>query len=264
MAALIRSIQQYAPSFEYEIIAVDNASHDFDERSFRADFPDVKLIANTENLGYAKGNNQAFEIASGDFVLLMNPDTRVTEGAISALVEFMESHTDACAAGAKLLRPDGKIDKSVRGFPYPGAIAWEFMGFSRLFPRSKKFGAYRMTYFDYNEIAEVDQPMGSCLILSGIALKEIGPFDERFPIFFNEVDWLYRAKQAGYKTYFLPQAVVIHEGAASTKQVKRRRMVNESHDSLIRFYEKHFKGRIAAPLYYFTIVCITLGRYLRG
>lgn len=264
MAALIHSIQQFAPSFDYEIIAVDNASDDFDERSFRADFPDVKLIANTDNLGYAKGNNQAFEIASGDFVLLMNPDTRVTEGAISALVEFMELHTDACAAGAKLLRPDGKIDKSVRGFPYPAAIAWEFMGLSKLFPHSRKFGAYRMTYFEYNEIAEVDQPMGSCLILSGKTLKEIGPFDERFPIFFNEVDWLFRAKQAGYKTYFLPQAVVIHEGAASTKQVKRRRMVNESHDSLIRFYKKHYKGRVAAPLYYFTIVCITLGRYLRG
>ncbi|MCE5199784.1 MAG: glycosyltransferase family 2 protein [Armatimonadota bacterium] len=264
LRALLISIEKYTPGFEYEVIVVDNASSDFDETAFRSEFPGVSFVTNSENVGYARGNNQAIAAARGDYLLLLNPDTEVTEGAIDALVDFMESHPDAGAAGAKLVRPDGSVDRSVRGFPYPGPIAWEYMGLSRIFPKSRVFGAYRMTYFSYDEVAEVDQPMGSCLILSQRALSEVGLIDERFPIFFNEVDWLYRAKQVGWKVYFVPQAVVIHHGGAGTKQAGRRRMVKESHDSLIRFYRKHFKGRIPAAVYYFTVACVGLNRLIRG
>lgn len=264
LATLLHSISQFAPPFEYEIIVVDNASEDFSEPAFATEFPEVTLIVNADNAGYAKGNNVAFEIASGDYVLLLNPDTRVTGPALEALVEFMQAHPEAAAAGAKLVRPDGSVDRSVRGFPCPGPIAWEFLGFSKLLPKSRRFGAYRMTYFPYDTVAEVDQPMGSALIISREALEAVGLFDEQFPIFFNEVDWLYRAKQHGYKVYFIPEAVIIHEGAGSTRQVKRSQMVKESHDSLIRFYKKHFFGRISIPVYYFTVACIALGRFLRG
>lgn len=264
LAELVRSIHQYSPPFDYEIIVVDNASDGFDGRAFGAEFPDVKLIANPDNVGYARGNNQAFEIAAGDYVLLLNPDTRVTEGALDALVGFMESHPDAGAAGAKLVRPDGSVDRSVRSFPYPGPIAWESLGLSKLFPRSGIFGAYRMTHFSYDSTSKVDQPMGSCLILCRKALDNVGVFDEQFPIFFNEVDWLFRARQKGYEVYFTPDAVVIHEGGAGTKQAGRRRMIRESHDSLIRFYRKHFRKRLWLPVYCFTVACIVMGKYLRG
>ena len=247
-----------------EIIVVDNASNDFDEPAFRAEFPDVILIRNPENTGYARGNNQAIEIASGDYVLLLNPDTEVTANAIQTLIDFMESHEHAAAAGPKLVRPDGQIDRSVRGFPYPGPIAWEYLGLSKLFPKSRFFGAYRMTWFDYDRVAQVDQPMGSALLLNKAAVRDVGLMDEGFPIFFNEVDWLYRAKQKGWEVYFVPDATVIHHGAGSTKQVKRRVMVRESHKSLLRFYAKHFKGRIPAPVYYFTVACIRISMLLRG
>ena len=121
-----------------------------------------------------------------------------------------------------------------------------------------------MTTFDYGKAAEVDQPMGSALILSRKAISEIGLMDDGFPIFFNEVDWLYRAKQKGWQVYFTPDATIIHHGASITKQVRRRAMTKKSHRSLLRFYAKHFKGRIFAPTYYLTVACIRFSLLLRG
>lgn len=261
---LIESIHNYAPQFEFEIIVVDNASSDFNSEEFINKFPAVKLIANNDNKGYAAGNNQAIKICCGEYILLLNPDTQVTDHAIETLVNFMESHKDASAAGCKLVRPNGTIDCSLRSFPYPSAIAWEFIGLSKLFPQSKIFGRYRMTYFDYNIESEIDQPMGSCLIISRKALEDIGLFDEDFPIFFNEVDWLYRAKYNGYKVYYTPQATVIHYGASSTKQVDKKKMQAESYNSLIKFYKKHFYGNIFAPTYYIALLCIKISMKLKG
>lgn len=255
---LLDSIDRFSPNCDYEIIVIDNASKDFNLDEMTSKYPLINFIANTRNAGYAEGNNQAFEISKGDYVLLLNPDTEVTDGAIDELLSFMDKHPQTAAVGSKLIRPGGSIDRSVRGFPSPAAIGFEMMGLSKLFPDSKLFCAYRMTWFNYNEILEVDQPMGSCLMLSAKVLKEIGSFDEAFPIFFNEVDWLYRAKQAGYKIYFDPNAVVIHHGAASTKQAGEAVMKMESHVSLLRFYEKHYKAIINPIAYWFTIICIRL------
>lgn len=264
LEACIRSIEKFPPDCEHEVVVVDNASSDFDEAEFRGSFPNTVLIANSENTGYARGNNQGIERASGDYILLLNPDTQVTDGALRHLIEFMESHLEAAAAGPRLVRPDGSIDRSVRGFPYPGPIAWELLGLAKLFPRSRRFGAYRMSYFTYDEAVEVDQPMGSCLILRKSAIDDIGMLDEQFPIFFNEVDWLYRAKQKGWKVYFTPDAVVIHHGGAGTRQAGRRKMRRESHDSLLKFYEKHFRGDMSAPAYWLSNVCIRISRMLNG
>ncbi|MCE5313515.1 MAG: glycosyltransferase family 2 protein [Armatimonadota bacterium] len=264
LKTLLKSIETHAPACDCEVIVVDNASDGFDGNSLKSEFPSVQLIANSANYGYARGNNQALALAQGDYVLLLNPDTEVTEGAIDALVAFMDSHPDAAAAGSKLVRPDGTIDRSVRSFPYPGPIAWEYMGLSRLFPKSRTLGAYRMTYFKYDCVAEVDQPMGSCLILGRAALNEVGILDERFPIFFNEVDWLYRAYKIGYKIYFTPDATIIHHGGAGTGQIDKRKMRRESHESLLRFYNKHFRGKIPAPVYWLVVACIRVNMSIRG
>jgi hypothetical protein len=212
---------------------------------------------NEQNLGYARGNNQAVERATGRYILLLNPDTEITNDALTRLVDFMEAHPDAAAAGCRLVRPDGTVDRSCRGFPEPGAVAAEFFGLSQLFPRSRKLGAYRMTWFRYDDEALVDQPMGSCLILSRRAIEDVGKFDEDFPIFFNEVDWCYRARQAGWNIYFTPTAEVIHHGAASTKQV-RRQMRRESHRSLARFYRKHYRRKLFPPVYWFILAAIRI------
>lgn len=258
LRTLLMSIYAHSPSTDMEVFVVDNASKDFNLSQMQTDFPYVKYIVNQNNEGYAHGNNQVLEQAKGDFILLLNPDTEITDNAIQKLMDFMQQNPDAGAVGSKLVRPDGTVDRSLRSFPYPGAIAWEFTGFSKLFPKNRFLSAYRMTYFDYESTAEVDQPMGSCLMLSGKALKTIGLMDEQFPIFFNEVDWLYRVKKAKYKVYYTPDAVVIHHGASSTKQVAKRLMSIESHKSLLKFYEKHFKGQISPLTYYFVVACIKL------
>ncbi|MGC8863983.1 MAG: glycosyltransferase family 2 protein [Armatimonadota bacterium] len=259
----LQSLQAHPPSAEHEIIVVDNASQDFDEPSFRTAFPNVTLIVNRDNAGYAAANNQAIAISRGEYVLLLNPDTRVTEHALDTLIGFMDSYADAAACGAKLIRPDGSVEHSVRSFPYPAAIAFEFTGLARILRKSRRVARYRMRWFTYDEVAEVDQPMGSCLILRRRAIEQVGALDESFPIFFNEVDWLYRAKQMGWKVYFTPAAVVVHHGAASTGKAGRRRMIRESHESLIRFYAKHFRSRIPAPVYFVVVACIRVGALFR-
>ncbi len=259
----LRSLREHPPAAEHEVIVVDNASDGFDEAAFRATFPEATLIANTENAGYARGNNQAIRASTGDYVLLLNPDTQVTKGALDALIELMDRRPDAAAAGARLVRPDGTVERSVRGFPYPVAIACEFLGLSRLFPANRWLSAYRMSWFTYDTEADVDQPMGSCLILSRKAIDGVGLLDEAFPIFFNEVDWLYRAREAGCRIYFTPSATIVHHGAASTSQVERRKMIRESHESLLRFYAKHFRRKLSLPVYYFTTACIRVGGLFR-
>lgn len=262
LKALLVSISNNAPKFEHEVIVVDNASSDFNLVEMHNEFPAVNFIANSTNDGYAHGNNQVMEQSCGDYMLLLNPDTEVTEGALECMVNFMQEHPEAAATGGKMVRPDGSVDRSVRSFPYPGPIAYEFTGLARLFPKNRRLSAYRMDYFNYDSVIEVDQPMGSCLILSRLAIKTIGIMDEQFPIFFNEVDWLYRAKQAGFKVFFLPNAVVIHHGAGSTKQVPKQVMSLESHKSLLKFYEKHFKHTLSPISYWLTVGSIKSSRLL--
>jgi GT2 family glycosyltransferase len=262
LRACLESIGRFAPAFDFEAVVVDNASADFDEPAFAAQFPNARFIVNKTNVGYAEGNNQAIAEATGEFVLLLNPDTELKDNSLSKLVSFMESHPEAAAAGCRLVHPDGTIDRSCRGFPEPWPVAAEFLGLSRFFPRSHLFGGYRMTWFTYDKETEVDQPMGSCIILSRRALADVGTLDQDFPIFFNEVDWCYRAKQAGWKIYFTPEAEVIHHGAAGTKQV-RRAMRSESRRSLERFYRKHYRGRLFGPVYWFIVAAIRLSDSVR-
>lgn len=230
-----------------EIIVVDNAGSDESTAMVRTEFPLVTLIANTENKGYAEGNNQALELAVGDYLLLLNPDVVVHPESLTQALAFMAAHPEASVLGCQLVGSDGKTQESVRGFPDPGPVLWDFLKLSRLFPKSHVFGAYRLTWFDYKETAEVDQPMGSFLLMTRQAFETVGLLDTQFPIFFNEVDWCWRAKREhGLRIFYTPTVTVTHYGGSSTKQVKAS-MVRESHQSLLRFYNKHY-SHIAWPL----------------
>ena len=244
----LTSLYEYPPQgADLEVLVVDNASGDGSAAMVASDFPQALLIANADNKGYAEGNNQALERATGDLLLLLNPDVVVHPDSLTRAVEFMASHPDAGAMGCRLIGKDGETQRSVRGFPDPGPVLWESVGLSRLFPRSRRFGAYRMTYFGYDEEAEVDQPMGSFLMITCEAYEKVGGLDLQFPIFFNEVDWCWRAKREhGLKIYYTPTVAVTHYGGGSTRQVKAS-MVRESHRSLLRFYDKHY-AHVAPPL----------------
>ncbi len=243
----LTSIYAAPPSFPLEVIVVDNASSDGSAEAVAARFPQVRLIASPDNRGYAQGNNQAIEAACGAYILLLNPDVVLPPGALDRAVGFMEQHPQAGALGVRQVHPDGRLQRSVRGFPSPLAVWWELIGLSRLLPRSPFFGAYRMTWFDYAHVAEVDQPMGTFLLIRRAALEQVGLLDEAFPIFFNEVDWCLRCKRAGWKIYFTPDVEIVHYGGASTAQVGAA-MAWESRRGLLRFYAKHYRAPWFWPL----------------
>jgi len=239
----LRSIRDAPDAISREVIVVDNASDDGSADMVRERHPQVALIANDENLGYAGANNQAIERARGDLILLLNPDIVVHEGALDALADALRRRHQAGAVAPKLILPDGSVQASCRSFPTPDVVLYEALGLSRLFPRSRVFGRYRMTWWDYDEERRVDQPMASALMVRAEALAEVGGLDESFPIFFNDVDLCLRLWQAGWEIWFVPDAAMDHVGGASTSQV-RRRMLTESHRSFARFYRKHYRDRL--------------------
>jgi GT2 family glycosyltransferase len=241
------SIYSAPPSFAFEVIVVDNASADGSAAAVAERFPQVVLIANTDNTGYAEGNNQAIKTAKAAYILLLNPDVLLPEGGLERAVGFMEAHADTGALGVRQVHPDGRLQRSVRGFPTPMTVLWELLGLSRLFPNSRLFGAYRMTWFDYAHVAEVDQPMGTFLLMRRTVVEQVGMLDEAFPIFFNEVDWCLRCKRAGWKIYFTPEVEIIHYGGASTTQVGAA-MAWESRRGLLQFYAKHYSAIQFWPL----------------
>jgi GT2 family glycosyltransferase len=228
-------------NFNSEVIAVDNGSSDQTTKIVEELYPQVNLIHNKTNLGYAKANNQGIEEARGEYILLLNPDTQVLEDALSLMHEFMEQNQKVGALGPKLLNPDRTVQSSCREFPTFSTLIWEFLGISQLFPKSKVFGRWRMGYFDFDKLKEVDQPMGSCLMLRRKILEDVGIFDENFEMFFNDVDLCYRIKKSGWKIYFYPDAKVIHHKGASTRKAKAK-MIWLSHLAFYKFFKKHKTG----------------------
>jgi hypothetical protein len=251
-----------ASSLRAEIIVVDNASADGSAAMVAEEFPEVRLIANRENRNYAAGSNDALRAATGDFVLLLNPDTQVPSGAPEALLRVLEERPAAGAVAPALVYPDGRVQPSVRGFPSPPALLGELTGLARLLPRSR-WGAYRPRDLPEADVAPVEQPMASAFLVRRAALNAIGHFDERFPLFFNDVDLCYRLKEAGWEILYDPRVRVVHAGGASTRQV-RPAAILQSHEGLRRFYGKHYRGHLFWPAYAAIVIMIHLTGYARA
>jgi GT2 family glycosyltransferase len=265
LAACLRSLREALAdrlaAGEAELIVVDNASADGTATMVREQFPEACLIENRENRGYAAGNNQGIAAAQGQNVMLLNPDTEVPREAIAHLEACLQSHPQAGAAAPMLVHPDGRPQASLRGFPTPLALLGAVTGLGRLAPEGSALAAYRPRSLPRSP-TPVEQPMASCLLLRGAALRAVGGFDDTFPIFFNDVDLCWRLREAGWEIWFVPEARIVHHGGASTRQV-RLAMVWESHRGLHRFYRKHYRGRLPAPLYGLIVAAIyggALGR----
>lgn len=226
------------------------------------EFPQVRLVVNDENIGYAAANNQGAAIAKGRYLLLLNPDTVVPNEAINCLVEFSEANPDAGIVAPKLVYPDGSLQPSVRSFPTPAALLFSALLLDRIFPKSRIFGRYRMTWFRYDQVIEVDQPMASALLVRKTAWEQIGGMDETMPIFFNDVDLCWRLKKAGWRIYFVPDAVIVHHHGASTRLLGIGKAL-ATHKGLLRFYDKHFRPLMPAPLYWLLRSFVSLGSQLR-
>jgi len=264
LRACLASLETHLSAVEHEILVVDCASGDESAAMVAREFPDVQLLALEENAGFARGNNLALGKAKGNFIWLLNPDTEVFEGAAPTLVSFLEENPRAGGVASALVDArDGTFQRSCRTFPTPAALWCEASGLAHFFPRSKRFGFYKMGWFSHRTRRRVEQPMASSFLLRREAIDAIGGlFDERFPIFFNDVDLCWRLIERGWEVWYEPTAKVKHWGGASTKQ-RRREMIRESHRSLEEFYRLHFRGRFHPILFWATLVLIRLGGWAR-
>lgn len=246
-----------------KVTVVDNASGDGTVEMVRGEFPSVHLIANAENVGFAAGNNQAIRAGSAPFVLLLNPDTEMRGGALGALLAVLGEDDRIAAVAAQLVLPNGSVQRSCRSFPEPAAVLFDALRLSKLFPEREALGRYRMTHWDHMSRRDCDQPMASALALRRGALEEVGLFDEEFPLYFNDVDLCYRLRRAGWRIVFEPKAKVLHHHGRSTWQV-RPGAILESHRSLVRFYRKHYRGRIGWLGYWAVIALAWVTMYPRA
>jgi GT2 family glycosyltransferase len=249
-------------SSDFEVMVIDNASQNGTVKAIKEFFAQVKLISNQKNSGYARGNNQGIEIARGEYILLLNPDVELKENCLQLMLDFMESRKEIDGLGPQLLNPDGTIQPSCREFPDFSILLWEISGLSYLFPESRIFGRWRMGYFDFQSSREVDQPMGSCLLLRRKILEKVGALDENFPIFFNDVDLCYRIKKNGGILYFHPEAKAFHYKGGSTEKVKPK-MILSAHLSFYRFLYKYKKGILNKILVYLSGAALLLTVLLR-
>lgn len=236
----LQSLERYPADGDWEAVVVDNATPGFNADEIASVFPFAKVIAVDSNQGFAAGNNMAFQHSRGQQIVILNPDTEVTQGALEKLLSFVDSHPSTAIAAPQLVFPDGQIQWSCRSFPYPAYLLWISAGLARLFPSSKYFTAYRMRWFDHNHTIQVDQPMASCWVLPRIWYERVGGFDEEFPNLFNDVAFAWDVKSKGGEIWFVAESKVIHVGGQGTSQGGYR-IHEESHHGLVRFYNKYMK-----------------------
>ncbi len=214
----LKSIYVSTHKIDYEIFVVDNASSDGSPEMVEKTFPKVKLIRNKENLGFAKANNQVIKLGNGRYILLLNSDTIVLDEALDKMVEFMNDHPDAGAAGCRLLNSDGTLQVSASEFPRLFSLYWTNSLLRRIFPK-KKVGAVISEPHFYSRTQEVDWILGAAFILPKSVIKQIGSLDDEFFMYGEEVDLCYRIKKSGWKIYFYPEAKIIHLLGVSEKKV---------------------------------------------
>jgi GT2 family glycosyltransferase len=219
-----------------EIWVVDNASPDGSVEMVRQEFPHVHCIANTDNAGFTRANNQALAQTYARHALILNPDTEPEPNSLTLLVRFLDAHPETGAVGPMLLNSDGSLQHNGRRFPTP----WrEFLGHSGLrnlnrahFDRNLEYGRD-----DFDTLCEVDQVSGACMMVRGEAMRQVGMLDEDFFMYYEEVEWCWRIRKAGYKVFYVPESRVVHHWMGSVKQVSHA-MTKRLFRSALTYYQK--------------------------
>jgi hypothetical protein len=239
----LNSIYDYPPDCEFEITVVDNGSTDGTQEMLKREYPQLDLIANPENMGFTAPMNQALQNSKGDFLLLLNPDTLIEPQAFNRLIDYMERHPNVGICGPKVLNTDGTLQKPCRrGESRPLAVFSYFLGLSTLFPKSKLFGEYLMSYMDEDETHEVAGVSGSCMMVRRAVINQIGYLDERFFAYQEDADYCFRTRKAGWKIYYVPTARIIHFGGQGGSRVQPYRSIYHWHRSYWLYYQKNLAG----------------------
>lgn len=227
-----------------EVIVVDNASADDTVTTVMAEFPWVRIVANPQNVGFARANNQAYAASRGTTALFLNPDTEVMPGALATLVAYLRDHADVGALGPRLRYPDGAIQSSRRRFPTLGTALFESTLLEQWWPHNPLARAYRLEDVPDDHIQDVDWLVGACLLVPRPVLEQVGTWDEGFFMYSEELDLCQRIRAAGWRVVYVPQAEVIHYEGKSSEQVVAARHVRFQ-TSKVRYFAK-YHGRVAA------------------
>lgn len=256
----INSVQRSLQGISSEIIVVDNASWDGSAAMVQKDFPEVNLISNTTNVGFAKANNLAIDESQGEYLIFLNPDTIVQEDTFQTLLDFFSQHPKAGVVGCKILNPDGSLQLSCRrSIPTPWVGFTKLVGLSKLFPKSKLFGKYNLTYLNPDEITEVEAISGSFMMTSRTIINHVGRFDDRFFMYGEDLDLCHRVYNAGWKIYYVPTTQIIHYKGSSSTEAQFDTLL-QFYRAMLLFVRKHFK----AKYFLFPQWVLVLGIGLRG
>ena len=238
----VYSVLRAAEGMEAEVWVVDNASSDGSAESVAARFPDVKVVANKVNGGFACANNQAIRQSSGEYVLLLNPDTIVGEDVLKGCVDFLDAHPDVGATGVRMLGADGRMaPESRRGLPTPFTSFCKMTGLCRLFPNSRTFGKYYMKYLPEDKPSPIEVISGAFCMVRRKALDGVGLLDEDFFMYGEDIDFSYRLLRGGWKNYYLPFNILHYKGESTVKSSFR--YVHVFYNAMLIFFRKHYGRR---------------------
>ena len=236
----LNSLRENTRQTSYEVIVVDNGSTDGTAELLAGEFPEVRLIQNAENLGYTHPMNQALRAGRGHCLVQLNADTLVHPGAFDTLLAFMEEHPEVGICGPKVLNRDGSLQQQCRrSAARPWDVITYFSGLWKLFPRSPLFGRYLLTYLDEDETNPVEAVSGSCMLIRREVIDAIGWLDEAFFAYQEDTDFCFRARQAGWKVFYVPQARITHFGGQGGSGHQPYRAIYHWHRSYLIYYRKH-------------------------
>jgi N-acetylglucosaminyl-diphospho-decaprenol L-rhamnosyltransferase len=277
----LRSLYASEGPVIFAVAVVDNASADGSAAMVRSEFPQASLVESSINGGYAYANNLGLRhfgfgvSAVGDkegqvdnlpydgdqvprYALMLNPDTVLPPKALADMMAFMDTHPEAGVAGPRLVRQDGSLDLACRrSFPSPAVSFYRMTGLSRLFPRSRRFGRYNLTYLNPDEVEEVDSVVGAFMLIRREAIAQAGLLDERFFMYGEDLDLCYRIKQQGWKVLYNPAATVLHVKGAASKQCSYSSII-AFYQAMYLFHNKHYKRHTFFLINWFIVLGIVL------
>jgi GT2 family glycosyltransferase len=248
----LNSLPAALEGLDAEVILSDNGSTDGSLEWVRENHPQIRILENGANLGFADANNRAFPLTRGDFVLLLNPDTVVQGDAFRPMLELLESRPEAGVVGCMLRNADGSRQISTRFFPTLTLYLYDFLGLSYRFPKSRVFGRYSMTYWDGDDTRRVDWVSGAALMVRREALEATGGIDPYFFLTYDEVDWCHRVKDADFEVWYTPDGEVVHldrqsEPQSNPRPEARLKYMTVERNSRVRYFVKH-RGVLYASL----------------
>ncbi len=265
----LRSVLASEGQFSYRACVVDNASTDGSAAMVRAEFPQVVLIENPVNGGYAAGNNLGLrtlgfglgQTQAPRYALLLNPDTVLPTSALREMLTYMDARPRAGVAGPKLVLPSGELDLACRrSFPSPEISFYRLTGLSQLFPRSRLFGRYNMTYLSPDLETEVDAVVGAFMLLRREAIAQVGLLDETFWMYGEDLDWAFAIKQADWQVRYNPAVTVLHVKRAASRHSPRAQIA--FHEAMLLFYNKHYAAVTPPPLSWLVILGIRFNIFM--